>query len=996
MLATLITLAMVAPPIEEPDWIGLFLEGSRALERGELHEAQCALERALDLQPGHAPIAWQLASAMARSGETSGALDQLETIVTRGGGEAALLEWDPDLASRRREARFGALLERLETRERTSPPLELPVARLTVSGGGRILSASPGAEVATTLARGQYALRDLRAGETLVMLERPGELLCGVAMSPDGRWAVTDSARRGRGSNRHYLRVFDAVTGDLVTELAAVGYGAKLQFSHGGTRMMAEGGSLDSCVVWATESWRPIAMPSVDADQALLSPDGTRILFLSRSGKGLSELVFWDVDEHRCLARHQKLATVPNTRWEFSAGGSFAVVVENMGGGLRLYDGFDGAELKRIEPGEDRFTHACFLGETAELVSIDRDRLRVWNARTGDPLRTLATLEGGGEAAGHLDAAPDGSRVLVSGLGLASPTAFDPDTGEIAWTAASSPEKPDDELWRACYTSDGSRVFALQSGSSHDGVVIDARSGEQLSTTGEQEQRGIVRAHPRRDELWVGREDGGLLRLDATRGRVQGRWRHGIAAILGLCFSREGDRLVTLDRAGVLRVIETTGGEVVAAIANPVPSDPTWSTPHLRFSPEGSALLVAESSTELRIHDTSDWSLRCEIEVERGVPQWSWRPDGRVLATGAEEGRVWLYDTNTGFRLPVEIDIDSDVFALAFEPHGDRLWVGGSESRVHVFDVESGTEVHTLEMPHHDPIFEHVWLGTITFREDGALAITASAGYGVVAAWDPASGRQLWEYGYEGGNGSELCSAFDRSGERVYVWGQGFWTPRIVSAEDGSTLLDLADRRFRELVPLPGGERLAVSALEGVEVIETDRGTSRWTRFELAGDGWLLAAATHHVDGTRRGLEEMHLCLPERSYPLDALASALLDPKKVRAAAEGVLQAPARLPALPALLWEVKPPRVVRLTEEKEPPAVTLVARCSEGLAGFELLRDGERQLLAGEVVSPTRRHLTFQLERPARGKSIDYRWRSIGEKGVLSRALHLTVELER
>ena len=990
MLAILITLALAVPPIEEPDWIDLFLEGSRALEEGELGRARQELEQALELQPGHDPIAWQLAGALARMGETSAALDQLEAIVTRGGGEAALLEWDPDLASLREETRFGALLEQLRGREGSQPELEPPVARLAVGGGGRVASVSPGAEVVACSLRGHHALRDLRAGETLVVLDRPGEDVERVVLSPDGRWAVADSRR----SSTHFLRVFDAVTGDFVRELAAVGYGARLQFSAGATRLMAVGGSIDRCVVWETESWRPIAMPSVDADQALLSPDGTRIHFLSRSGKGLSELLLWDVDEHRCLERHEKLETVPRTRWRFSTDGSLAVVVENQTGGLRIYDGYDGLELARIEAGASLFTNACFLGGSGELATVDRDRaLRVWSARTGEPLRTLATIEGDEKSGGWIEASPDGSQLLLSGWGLAAPTAFDPATGERVWTAQAAVD-PDDELYWAGYTPDGSRVVASQRG--YASSVFEAHSGECWSATADPEQGKVVRAHPRRDELWLGLEDGRLLAVDAVRGRVKCRWRHGTARILDLCFSPEGNRLITIDRKGTLRAIDPAGGAVLAAIRDAHPPEPDWKTPHLRFSPEGSALLVADSSGNLRVFDADDWTLRCAMEIENGRSVWSWRADGRVLAAGAEEGRVWLHDAHTGDCLPTEIDIDSDIFALAFEPHGDRLWVGGSESKVHVFESSGGSEVYTLEMPHHDTIFEHVWLGNITFREDGGLAITTSAGYGVVAAWDPASGRQVWEYGYSGGNGSDLLSAFDRSGERVYVWGQGFWTPRLVNAEDGSTQLDLADRQFGELVPLPGGGLLAVRALEGVVMIETARGAERWRRFELAGDDWLLAAATLHVDGTRGALAEMHLRRPERSYPLDALAVALLDPKKVRAAAEGIELFPAQLPAMPELFWDPRQPRLVHLDEGEEPPAVTLLARCPEGVAGFELLCNGERQRLTGEKTSPTRRRLTFQLERPARGESSHYRWRSIGESGVLSRALHLTVELER
>jgi tetratricopeptide (TPR) repeat protein len=82
-LTILFTLALTIPPAEEPDWLDLFLQGSRLLEQGDAEAAIDDLERALELQPRHAPTALQLAGARARAGDASGALDQLEAGTVR-------------------------------------------------------------------------------------------------------------------------------------------------------------------------------------------------------------------------------------------------------------------------------------------------------------------------------------------------------------------------------------------------------------------------------------------------------------------------------------------------------------------------------------------------------------------------------------------------------------------------------------------------------------------------------------------------------------------------------------------------------------------------------------------------------------------------------------------------------------------------------------------------------------------------------------------------
>ena len=61
----------------EPDWIDLFLEGSRALERGELVTARHALEGALKLLPEHSTTAWAIAATCARDGDRPSAFDWL-------------------------------------------------------------------------------------------------------------------------------------------------------------------------------------------------------------------------------------------------------------------------------------------------------------------------------------------------------------------------------------------------------------------------------------------------------------------------------------------------------------------------------------------------------------------------------------------------------------------------------------------------------------------------------------------------------------------------------------------------------------------------------------------------------------------------------------------------------------------------------------------------------------------------------------------------------
>ena len=996
MLAILVTLALAIPPVDEPDWIDLFLEGNRALEQGELGRAQQALGRALELQPEHAPIAWQLAGALALTGDAAGALVQLESVVEWGGGEAALLEWDPDLASLREEARFGVLLERMRARDQERPEPSGPGTRLGGFDQELWSSSWPHENIVVHGRFRDTYLRDRRAGETLAVLDRRGGTIERVAVHPGGRCVVAAASTPERVA---ILRVFDGATGDLVRELEGVWSTRWIQFSVDGARLLTVGPPVGAeqrgAVVWETETWTRVGELPAACKEAVLSPDGRTVALLSIRGAALRsgqweatyDVSLWRVDGNHPVAQHR----VPKLRLfkapEFSTDSSLLLVVEDRGGGLFVYDVESGQERRHIASGEIPFRDACLLGGTGAIATSDEQgSISIWPAQGTGIRRIFNALD---EKPFLLDASPDGGTLLARRANALH--VFDTGSGRQLWT---SDRAPGGSVKSARHSPDGARVM-VSYWSEEPCVVHDARSGEVLAVHQRPRLRSIIKAHPERDELWVGLSDGTLRQIDAASGRALHSWRHGDAPVTSMCFLADGEQLAFIDRDGILRVIDTRSGELTARIrvaGRRYGGDDGYDC---ELSPEGSTLLVDEPRGPLHLYRTSDWTLRCTIHPEPYSGDRSWRADAGVLAVSVDRGLVRLFDTESGE--PLEAGLRAEHWwspTIGFEPRGRRLWVADNDSTVHVFDTESGEEVQTLSQV--DIAISEILVCTILFRDDGELAVTASQDCGVIAGWNPESGRRLWDYHYWGGTPAPVHAVFGRSGERVYVFGQGDHTPRIVNAEDGSTLLDLAERGIEELLPLPDERLVAAVGAEGLEVIETEEGRQRWTRMEIEGGNWLLSAPTRHVDGTRHALEQLQLVLPERSYPLDALAAALLDPKKVRAAAEGILLAPVHLPAIPELVWEVKQPRVVRLTEDQDPLAVTLVARCSEGLAGFELLRDGVRRRLAGEVVSPTERRLSFQLERPADGDSIDYRWRSIGESGVLSRALHLTVELER
>jgi WD40 repeat protein len=61
--------------------------------------------------------------------------------------------------------------------------------------------------------------------------------------------------------------------------------------------------------------------------------------------------------------------------------------------------------------------------------------------------------------------------------------------------------------------------------------------------------------------------------------------------------------------------------------------------------------------------------------------------DGRHLATGGDDGAVWLWDVVTGQELVSLPAGGASVLAVAFSPDGRRLGAGGADGVVRVWDA---------------------------------------------------------------------------------------------------------------------------------------------------------------------------------------------------------------------------------------------------------------------------------------------------------------------
>ncbi|MBM4424710.1 MAG: hypothetical protein FJ030_15215, partial [Chloroflexi bacterium] len=114
-------------------------------------------------------------------------------------------------------------------------------------------------------------------------------------------------------------------------------------------------------------------------------------------------------------------------------------------------------------------------------------------------------------------------------------------------------------------------------------------------------------------------------------------------------------------------------------------------------------------------------------------------PDGQWLATGRSDGRVVLWNANTGSPLPTPLAAESltSVTALAFNHSGARLAVGYSNATIGLWDV-SQLPQRPRRLPR---LIGHLSEVTaIDFRFDDALLASADSASNIIL-WDTASAQ---------------------------------------------------------------------------------------------------------------------------------------------------------------------------------------------------------------------------------------------------------------
>jgi WD40 repeat protein/predicted Ser/Thr protein kinase len=116
--------------------------------------------------------------------------------------------------------------------------------------------------------------------------------------------------------------------------------------------------------------------------------------------------------------------------------------------------------------------------------------------------------------------------------------------------------------------------------------------------------------------------------------------------------------------------------------------------------------------------------------------------DGRLLATGCDDGKVRVFDALSGASTGLTNDYGDAVLCVAFSPVARRIayaggswhWTRSQDRTVCIWDLTAG---ETKRLPGHE---QSVW--GLAWSPDGTLLVSCGS-EGKIKAWDPESGKEL-------------------------------------------------------------------------------------------------------------------------------------------------------------------------------------------------------------------------------------------------------------
>ena len=396
-----------------------------------------------------------------------------------------------------------------------------------------------------------------------------------------------------------------------------------------------------------------------------------------------------------------------------------------------LLSGTD-TSLVTLTTGEEWVTSLAFTPDGRRLIASTLDdvtdsrggeqrcAVQVWDTSSNSIVRTL---EGRMAVINGVAVSSDGGLIAASGMDMSEDTGVSEGTQGVV------------RIW-------------------------DARSGTPLArlVTGKTQELGRVAFHPTRPlavsmdyygELFAWNIENRALEwsLDLQRGMRLG----------GFAFDPLGDRIACVAGSSTaVELVETVSGNWVGRInlkAEGVAgfSGSASAPVAVSWSPDGTRLAVGSTTGQLWIVDPATREVLHDFVAHNEmIVSVDFNASGTLLATASGERVAWgrqeagVWDVGSGQLVGMLYGHTGGLIDVAFHPEGRLLATGATDGTVRIWDSK------TAGSPMEQVLEGRLPIETVEVSPDGSLVAGGDFG-GQVYVWDPLTGQRERSWGTEGG-----------------------------------------------------------------------------------------------------------------------------------------------------------------------------------------------------------------------------------------------------
>jgi len=617
-------------------------------------------------------------------------------------------------------------------------------------------------------------------GTLLRVLAGHTDAVRAVAISPDGKWAVSASDDRT-------LKVWNLETGSELQSLSGhTHHVVAVAISPDGKRAVSASWDM-TLKVWNLATGRELHTLSGHAtgvSTVAISPDGKWAVSASSD----KTLKVWNLEtgrELQTLYGHaeviQAVAISQDSKRAASASWDKTLKVWNLETGRELH----------TLSGHTSIVAAVAIspdGKRAVSASVDKT-LKVWNLETG---RELQTLYGHADGVSTVAISPDGKRAVSSSWD-GTLKVWNLETGSELQTLYGHTDavravaiSPDGKKAVSASEDSTLKVWNLETGrelhtlSGYSGRVIAVA----ISPDG---KRAVSAAEGKTVKVW-NLETGS--KLDTLSGHAE--------RVKAVAISPDGKKAVSAYEDSTLKVWNLETGRELHTL-----SGHTDEVTAMAISPDGKRAVSASWDMTLKV-----WNLETGSELytlsghTHHVMAVAISPDGKRAVSASWDMTLKVWNLETGSELDTLSGHTERVMVVAISSDGKKAVSASWDMTLKVWNLETGSELHTL--------FGHTdWVTAVAISPDGKWAVSASDDR-TLKVWNLETGSEL--HTLSGHTGQVIAVAISPDGKWA-VSASVDSALKVWDLETGNELRTLSGhiQGVRAVAVSPDGKR-AVSA----------------------------------------------------------------------------------------------------------------------------------------------------------------------------------------